>query len=156
MPAWHEFETVAPALAQVGRRLFADRGGEALLATVNSADAPRIHPVNVGIVDGHLYTFIIGSSPKRVDLESDGRYAIHSHVDPIAPSEFSVRGHGSLVEDVSLRSSVGSQWPFSVDESYYLFELFVETAILGERSTADEWPPRYSSWKGGQNAAARS
>ncbi len=156
MPAWHEFEAGAPELAQVGRRLFADRGGEALLATVNSADAPRIHPVNIGIVDGHLYTFIIGSSPKRVDLESDGRYAIHSHVDPTAPSEFSVRGHGSLVEDVPVRSAVGSQWPFSVDESYSLFELFVETALLGERSTADEWPPRYSSWKGGQNAAAGS
>ena len=111
MPAWHEFEAGAPELAQVGRRLFADRGGEALLATVNSADAPRIHPVNIGIVDGHLYTFIIGSSPKRVDLESDGRYAIHSHIDPTAPSEFSVRGHGSLVEDVPVRSAVGSQWP---------------------------------------------
>jgi hypothetical protein len=33
-----------------------------------------------------------------------------------------------------------------VDESYTLFEFSIETALLGARATADDWPPRYASW----------
>jgi hypothetical protein len=37
-------------------------------------------------------------------------------------------------------------WPFEADESYDLYEFFIEHALLGERASADEWPPRYTSW----------
>ena len=116
-----------------------------MLATVRDAGTPRIHPINVGIVDGRLYAFIIGRSPKRVDLESDGRYALHSHVDPAAPDEFSVRGRAAPVDADAVRSAVASKWFFTVDETYRLFELSVERVVLGRRA-ADEWPPRYASW----------
>ena len=33
-----------------------------------------------------------------------------------------------------------------MDDSYPLYELMVEHAVLGERPTADDWPPIYSSW----------
>jgi glycosyltransferase involved in cell wall biosynthesis len=32
------------------------------------------------------------------------------------------------------------------DESYDLYEFSIEHALLGERASADEWPPRYTSW----------
>jgi hypothetical protein len=59
MTTWHDFEDEAPDLAAAGRRLIYRNGdGEALLVTIRGADTPRAHPVNVGVVDGHLYTFV--------------------------------------------------------------------------------------------------
>jgi len=72
--------------------------GEALLATVRGDAPPRIHPIGVGIVDGRLYAFI-NPSPKRLDLEQDGRFALHTHQDPTAPDEFMVRGLAAAVVD---------------------------------------------------------
>lgn len=147
MATWAEFEAAAPEVAAAGRRLVYGRGdGEALLATVRAEDPPRIHPVNVGIIGGGLYTFVIARSAKRIDLESDGRYAMHTHVDPAAPSEFSIRGRATAVDAEDTRAAVAAHWPFTVDETYRLFELSVEAALLGDRSSPDEWPPRYSSW----------
>jgi pyridoxamine 5'-phosphate oxidase-like protein len=145
--SWGELEAAAPEIAAEGRRLFYARGdGEAILATIRGDGLPRIHPVNVGLVDGRLYIFAIGSSPKRVDLERDGRYAVHSHQDPAAPSEVALRGHARMVEAGPERDRAAADWPFTVDDSYVLFELRIAAALLGARPTADDWPPRYSSW----------
>jgi hypothetical protein len=43
---------------------------------------------------------------------------------------------------------VAAGWAFTVDETYALFEFSIERALLGARTTADEWPPRYMSWPG--------
>ena len=145
--SWSELEVAAPDITATGQRLFYARGdGEAILATIRGDGLPRIHPVNVGLVDGRLYTFVIGSSPKRVDLERDGRYAIHSHQDPAAPSEVALRGHARKVEVGPERDQVAGGWPFSVDDSYVLFELTIASALLGARATAEDWPPRYTAW----------
>lgn len=148
MPTWGEFEAAAPELAAAGRRLIYSRGnGEALLATVRDDEEPRIHPINVAIIGPHLYAFIIDRSAKRIDLETDGRYALHTHIDPAAPSEFSIRGRARVVQG-DVRSAVAADWYFTVDETYWLFELSVAAALHGDRGTADDWPPRYSSWTG--------
>jgi hypothetical protein len=145
MVRWVEFEAEAPALAAEGRRLLYGRGdGEALLVTVRGNDLPRVHPVNVGVVNGGLYVLLL-PSPKRTDLEQDGRYALHTHQDPAAPDEFSVRGRAAGVTDRDSRARVADAWPFEVDDTYLLVELSVEQAILGLRG-ADEWPPRYRRW----------
>ena len=145
MATWAEFEAAAPELSADARRLLYARGdGEALLATVRDDEPPRIHPINVGIVDGELYAFVLASA-KRVDLERDGRYALHTHQDPADPGEFSVRGRARLVDDETVRAAVGGAWYFEVDETYHLFAFGIESALLGLR-TADEWPPRYSRW----------
>jgi hypothetical protein len=143
--AWSEFEAGAPELAAEGRRLLYARGdGEALLVTVRGDDLPRVHPVNVGVVDGGLYVFLLPSA-KRTDLERDGRFALHTHQDPAAPDEFSVRGRAAAVDEADIRARVADAWPFEVDDTYVLVELSVEQAILGLRG-ADEWPPRYRRW----------
>jgi hypothetical protein len=146
MATWAEFEIADPALAAAGRPLIYRSGtGEMLLATVRSDDPPRIHPIWVKIVDGRLYAFILRSA-KRTDLERDGRYALHTHIDPAAPSEFSIRGHARLVAAPEVRAAVGGQWYFEVDATYELFDFSIEAAVLGVRDNADEWPPRYTSW----------
>jgi Pyridoxamine 5'-phosphate oxidase len=147
--SWSELEAAAPAITDAGRRLFYARGdGEAILATIRGDGLPRIHPVNIGLVDGRLYTFVIGSSAKRIDLERDGRYAIHSHQDPAAPSEVMLRGRARSVGDGPERDRAAADWPFTVDASYVLFELTIAAALLGDRPTADDWPPRYTAWPG--------
>jgi hypothetical protein len=146
MPSWAEFEASTPTIASAGLRLlYRTETGEALLATVRGEEPPRIHPIWVKVVDGGLYAFVLKSA-KRVDLECDGRYALHTHIDPASPSEFSVRGRATLIETAATIESVGRQWYFEVDDGYELFEFSIESAILGVRNDADEWPPRYSSW----------
>jgi hypothetical protein len=143
---WADFEADAPDLAGEGRRLLYARGdGEALLATVRGEEPPRIHPVNVGVVDGGLYAFLLPSA-KRTDLEQDARFALHAHQDPAAPDELSVRGRARIVDDFATRHAVGSGWPFAVDDRYLLVELLPEQVVVGLRG-ADEWPPRYRRWR---------
>ena len=145
--SWAAFAANAPAIAEEGRRLLAPNGtGHAFLVTVRGTEMPpRIHPVTVGFVGDGLYVFLL-RSPKRTDLEQDGRYAIHALLDEAAPGEFSLRGRARRVEDAGVRASVVRAWPFEADESYDLYEFSIETALLGERDTADDWPPRYTSW----------
>ena len=147
MVTWAEFEGQAPDLAAAGMALIYRSGdGEGLLVTVRGENLPRVNVVNVGVVEGRLFLFVQAGSAKRRDLEDDGRYALHAHVDPQAPSEFSVRGRARLVTDVDLRQRIAKDWFFRVSDSYPLFELHVERVLLGERANADAWPPVYSSW----------
>ena len=150
MANWSTFAEAAPDLASETRRLIDGWGrGGGLLATVRDDDLPRIHPVTVAVVDGRLYVFVIARSPKRIDLEVDGRYALHTHQDPAAPSEAALRGRARLVTDPDVRARVASGWAFTVDDGYALFELDIEHAVLGVRPTADDWPPVYTSWHEG-------
>jgi hypothetical protein len=143
--SWSDLAAAAPELARAGAAHLDRAQGAALLATVRGSDSPpRIHPVTVAIADSGLYVFVLDSA-KRTDLAEDGRYALHAHQDQAAPDEFSVRGRARLVPAGDLRTRVASGWFFEVDESYWLFELRLQSAILGERA-ADEWPPRYKRW----------
>jgi hypothetical protein len=147
MATWAEFESDAPELAAKGRELLYRSGaGEALFVTIRGDGLPRAHPVNVGVVGGHLYAFAQAKSAKRRDLEEDGRYALHAYVIPEVPDEFLLRGHARLVEDTNLRRTIAVDWFFTVSEDYPLYELMITNALLGERPTADDWPPVYSSW----------
>jgi hypothetical protein len=140
---WAAFATAAPDVAGAGRRAL-ERTGDGFLATVRGDAPPRIHPVAVAVVDGGLYTFLLDSA-KRRDLAEDGRYALHAHQDPADPVEFAIRGRARLVPAGPVRDRVAAGWSFDVDDTYWLFELRIEAAILGERA-ADEWPPRYRRW----------
>jgi len=145
---WATFEAAAPALAADGRRLMYRGGtsGKVFLATVRAGEPPRIHPITVDIVGGRLYAFIV-SGPKRRDLETDGRYAMHAHLDLDTPHEFSIRGRAWIVEDPGRRREVAAGWAFEPDDDYGLFEFEVTTAVFGSRPDADAWPPRYTSWR---------
>lgn len=147
MASWADFEAAAPEIAAAGRALLERDGhGSGLLATVRGVElAPRIHPVSVGVVAGRLCTFVLASAKLR-DLEQDGRYALHSHLDLAAPDEFMVRGRARQVDGAG-REAAAAVWSFEVDDTYVLFELDVASAVLGRRG-ADEWPPRYTSWVG--------
>jgi hypothetical protein len=148
MSTWSEFEAATPALASAGWQILRRSGsssndGDGLLATVRGDLPPRIHPVSVAIVDGHLYVFVLQSAKLR-DLEQDGRYALHAILDPGAPDEFMIRGHARRT-DGAARDAAVAVWSFTPDETYILFELLVESAVVGRRGP-DDWPPRYETW----------
>ena len=146
MARWADLEAADPSLAATARgRLVEDPSRPPILATVRDGAAPRLHPVNVGIVDGALWTFV-GPSAKLRDLLEDGRYALHGWVDPDHPVEASVRGRAMRVEDPERRAAVAATWAFEPDEAFRLFELHLESAVIGARETADDWPPAYRRW----------
>ena len=147
MTTWADFEREQPAMAARGRELMYRTGdGEGMLVTVRDDVPPRVHPVNAGIVNGHFYVFVQGKSAKRRDLEGDGRFAFHTYLYPQAPSEFLVRGRALEVTDPALRGRIAANWFFKVQDSYPLYELMIEHVLLGERATANDWPPVYTSW----------
>jgi hypothetical protein len=148
MTTWDEFAAAAPELAAAGLALLERNGpAEGLLATVRDDVPPRIHTVKVGVVAGRLLTFVIVGSAKTRDLEEDGRYALHAHLDPDVPNEFLLRGRATAVSDATLRGTAVAAWPFEVDDGYALYDLSIDHALLGRRASADEWPPVYTSWK---------
>src|SRR3954454_3946509 len=119
MKSWAEFEREQPDMAARGRELIYRTGdGEGMFVTASATEPPRVHPVNAGVVGGHLYTFVQGKSGKRRDLDSDGRYAFHTHLDPQQPSEFLVRGRATEVTDPELRQRIARDWFFTVQDSY--------------------------------------
>ena len=143
--SWARFEADAPELAALVRGLLRRDGiDQAFLATVRGDEAPRIHPVYVGIVEGRLYTF--ASGVKRADLEQDGRYALHPHQDAAIPNEAGLRGRARTVDDAAERDLVAATWSFTPGAEFGLFELDIEAALIGRRESADEWPPRYTTW----------
>jgi hypothetical protein len=148
MTTWAQFTQGAPTLEAAGRRLISrGEGGTAFLATVRGDGLPRINPVTVEIVEGRLVSFVIVDSAKFGDLTADGRYALHAYQDPAEPNEFQVRGRAQEVTDPAIRAAAVAGWPFEADDAYRLFEFSIEQAVLGERPSADDWPPVYSSWR---------
>lgn len=144
--SWSGFAAAAPNLAAEGHRLLNREGRDGgFLVTVRGEATPRIHAVSVGIVEGGLYVFVLPSA-KRTDLEQDGRFAFHAHLDPQVPEEFSIRGRARRVEDPVERAKVAAAWSFEPDQTYGLFELLVSTAVVGRRASADDWPPVYETW----------
>ena len=148
MEGWDAFARAEADMAAKGLAVLHQRGdGEGFLTTVAANGTPRIHPLNVGVRDGRLLVFIQGHSAKARDLEGDPHYALHAHLDPSVPHEFMVRGEARPVTDAAVRRAAAQDWYFRVADSYPLYDLLIEHALLGERDSASAWPPRYRSWR---------
>ena len=146
--SWQALEDASPRIAARGRELIMRSGpGRGMLASVTATGLPRIHPVSVMILDGRLLVFSIDASPRTRAFLEDGRYAFHAHLDLAHPDELLLRGHAIAVTDATLRERALAAWPFDASEGYTLFELSIEHALLGERETTDDWPPRYTTWR---------
>lgn len=76
--AWSEVEDQNPELAAHAR---ARLDGIAYFATVRFDGSPRVHPVGVHLIDGHLLVPMTPTSPKGRDLRRDNRFALHCTVE---------------------------------------------------------------------------
>src|SRR3954449_13600231 len=99
MASWPEFAAARPGLASAIRALVHQYGpGLGYLATVRSDGGPRVHPVSPVITHDALYCFIV-DSPKRRDLERDGRYALHAYPAQDSDDEAYLSGRARPVTD---------------------------------------------------------
>jgi hypothetical protein len=146
---FEDLERERPDMAEAARRLLSIPGvGFGYLATLRADGAPRIHPVNVAIVDGCLFSFLV-PSPKRDDLERDGRYALHTTGSETENDEVAISGRARRCEsDAVLRSMVAAAMPFPVPASHELFELGIERVLWAAYSTPPSFPPAYHRWPG--------
>src|SRR4051794_1905361 len=102
MASWADFAAADPALASAIAELVHQYGpGFGYLATVRPDGGPRVHPVSPVVTGGGLYCFLI-DSPKRSDLDRDGRYALHSFPSENSDDEAYLTGTARRVTDADV------------------------------------------------------
>ena len=151
MVTWKEFAEADPALAEAGsNQLFQYGVGLAFLATVRSDGSPRLHPVCPVLSDSHLYILVIPNSPKRRDLQRDGRYSLQAFPQDRPDSdEFYLSGIADLVNDSEKKSAVLADAKHHVSADEIPFELLIERAMLTrwESFGTPEYHSKHAVWK---------
>jgi len=140
MASWSEFAAAEPSLAAGIRALLQQYGpGMGYLATVRPDGAPRVHPVSPVITDEGLYCFVV-DSPKRHDLERDGRYALHSYPPEENDDEAYLAGRAVPVRDPITVAQLSAALRASPDVDWRIFELLIDTAMLRRHGPAGALP----------------
>ena len=148
MAAWQDFEVAAPALAEAGRRLFGKH--YAYLATVTARGAPRVHPVTPILSQGLLFVSVAADSPKRRDLDRDGRFAMHALPGP-DDEEFYLTGTARCEQAPDVKAQAHADAVFTPRGSDPLFEFDIEVCLwsrwvnVGQPGTY----PERRIWKAG-------
>jgi hypothetical protein len=161
MASWSAFAAASPQLAAGIRALLQQYGpGLGYLATVRPDGGPRVHPVSPVVTDEALYCFVV-RSPKRLDLERDGRYALHSYPPEENDDEAYVAGQATPVHDPLVIARLAEALNASPEIDWRLFELSVETAMLrrhgngGALPFAIIVPPITQTWRDPAAASTR-
>jgi len=130
MASWSEFAADAPRLAGAIRSLMEQYGpGLGYLATVRADGGPRVHPVSPVITDEGLFCFVI-DSPKRRDLERDGRYALHSFPPENSDDEAYVAGRARPVTDQARVDRLATGLRAAPQVDWRLYEFDVDVAMV--------------------------
>jgi len=147
--SWQGFATAAPKIAAEGNRLLHQFGiGLAFIATTRKDGGPRLHPCCPLLADGRLYVFITGPSPKRYDLERDGRFALHANPPADNDDEFFCAGRATRVGDAALRAAIAKQAKHNVRDDEVLFELRIDRALYTTwiNPRQPDTQPVYAKW----------
>jgi len=140
MASWSDFVAADPTLAAGIRALLQQYGpGMAYLATVRPDGAPRIHPVSPVITPEGLYCFLV-NSPKRRDLERDGRYALHSYPPEENDDEAYLTGRAIPVRDQRVINDLADSLRASHTVDWQLYELLIDTATLRQHGPVGALP----------------
>ncbi len=76
-----------------------------------------------------LYVFVLGNSPKRHDLDRDGRYALHSNPPAENDDEFFISGIVKHIDDLDSRERVSNIAKHDVQNTEVLYELTIMRAL---------------------------
>jgi len=95
---WHELERAAPDFAAAGIRLLAQGDGAPIGFLATAHRALHLAPVCPIFCDGAIYLSVGATTPKRRDLDRDGRYVLHAFLAP-RDEEFRIAGRATLVAD---------------------------------------------------------
>lgn len=136
MATWPEFAAASPRLAEAIRDLVHQYGpGLGYLATIRADGGPRVHPVSPVITDEGLFCFVI-DSPKRRDLERDGRYALHAFPPEENDDEAYVAGRARLVTDEGQVDRLAQALHAAPQVDWRLFEFTVDLAMVARHGGA--------------------
>ena len=133
MISWHEFETEAPMIAQLGRqRLEGTR--VALLGTLRKDGSPRISPIEPYLSQRHLLFGAMSWSLKTRDLLRDPRCAFHSAITAPDAREVELKLYGRVLETpTEIREGCSDGWWHAQPPcAAVVFELSIEQATLIE------------------------
>ena len=144
MLTWAEFAAVQPEMAAFGLKRLEYH--VMYLATVRKNGYPRVHPITPFITSGHLFAFMEPTSPKALDLQRNGLYAIHSLVTDWngTNGEFTMAGHAQLVTDQTTRDLAVRGCPYNPKERYICFEFKLEECMT---NTYEDDAPNTKHWK---------
>jgi hypothetical protein len=136
MVSWAAFATADPDLASAIRTLVCQYGpGLGYLATVRPDGGPRIHPVSPVITDEGLFCFVL-PSPKRHDLDRDGRYSLHSYPPEDSNDEAYLTGKAQAVTDATLTAGLATLMRAAPGIDWKLYELSIDLAMHVHHTTA--------------------
>jgi Pyridoxamine 5'-phosphate oxidase len=136
MASWSQFSAASPGLAEAIRSLIEQYGpGLGYLATVRADGGPRVHPVSPVITEEGLFCFVL-DSPKRRDLERDGRYALHSFPPEDTEDEAYLAGRARPVIDPAQVHRVATRVRAAPYVDWQLFEFTVEVAMVARHERA--------------------
>ncbi|WP_433054419.1 pyridoxamine 5'-phosphate oxidase family protein [Dactylosporangium sp. CS-033363] len=129
MASWADFAAADPSLAAAIQTLVCQYGpGLGYLATVRPDGGPRIHPVSPVITASGLYCFVL-PSPKRHDLDRDGRYSLHSFPSDSSDDEAYLSGRAVLVSDSDLVARLALLMRAAPGIDWKLYELSIDLAM---------------------------
>jgi hypothetical protein len=152
MASWSEFAVAEPQLAASIHALVHQYGpGLGYLATIRSDGGPRVHPVSPFITRDGLFCFVI-DSPKRRDLERDGRYALHSFPPEVSNDEAYMAGLARLVIDRERVLRYAAEMRAEPLADWRLFEFTIDVAMMvrhGQQpgATGQPAPPLHQIWR---------
>lgn len=131
---WQEFGEAAPELAALGRERF-ERNRLGLLGTLRRDGYPRMSPLEVLIVGGHVMLGMMWRSRKAHDLLRDPRCMLQNAVaDPNAvEGEFKLWGRAVDVQDEAVRArfaDASEALGWRPPEPYHLFALDIQQAAF--------------------------
>jgi hypothetical protein len=133
-------------MAANGERLFMQYGtGLGFLATVAPSGIPRLHPVSPVLTDDSIFLFLV-PSPKRLDLEGGGRYALHAFTPEETEEEFVISGRTRPVDDPERRAVAVDAASYRPPLEWRCFEALVESALHAAYRHRGDWPPTYTRW----------
>lgn len=146
MAGWPKFAQDAPEMAKGTKELFYQYGiGLGFLATVRSDGGPRLHPICPVITDQGFYVFIV-PSPKRRDLDRDGRFALHAFAPEDVDDECYLTGTVRAVDDPETRSLVAEAYHHDPRPDEALYEFNIARCMIARYKHRGDWPPTYSTW----------
>ncbi len=149
MASWSDFAAAQPRLAAAIRELVHQYGpGLGYLATVRADGGPRVHPVSPVITEDGVFCFVL-DSPKRRDLERDGRYALHSYPPEDTDDEAYLSGRAHQVTDHATVTSLAGALRAEPDLNWRLYEFSVDVAMLARRRPGEHGPggAAYEVWR---------
>jgi len=120
-------------MAAAGRALLGDACEAAIgfLATASNAGSPHLAPVCPIFCDDWLYLSVGADSPKRRDLDANGRYVLHAFLGP-DDAEFKVFGIAEAVVDDAARRHVQAAIRFGAfRQADPIYRLWMATCMYG-------------------------